>query len=126
MWRRTGKLFVRNFEGLCGGSINKGVLTEYSRRPRPVPALRVKPIPAPRTKPIPVPRTRPIPIPRKILSKIRPTPPPKTRKPVPLPRKRKEKPVPSPRVRSPTKECEHGDTEEISRPRPLPIHAHLQ
>ena len=100
------------YKGLCGGSINEEAVTEYSQRPRPVPA--------PRTKLIPAPRTRPVPIPRKIMSKLRPTPPPRKRKekPVPPPRTRNVKPVPPRRTRNvrpvpPPKECEHGTTEEI-------------
>ena len=122
-------------KGLRNASITKEVVTEYAHRP--------KPVPAPRAKPIPAPRTRPVPIPRKITSKLRPTPPPRTRnvKPVPPPRTRNVKPVPPPRTRNvkpaspprtedvrpvppprtkdvkpvpPLKECEHGDTEEIS------------
>ena len=109
------------YKGLCGGSINKGVVTEYSRRPRPVPA--------PSTKLVPAPRTRPVPIPRKSMSKLRPTPPPRKRKekPVPPPRNRKERPIPPPEKGEtcspaknkrcfpvpPPKECEHGTTEEI-------------
>ena len=72
-------------------------------------------IPTPRAEPIPAPRARPVPIPRKIMSKLRPTPPPRTKrtKPAPPPRTKNAKPVPPPRVRPPPKECEHGTTEEI-------------
>ena len=67
-------------------------------------------------KPIPAPRTRPVPMPRKILSKLRPTPPPRKRKekPVPPPRKRKGKPVPPPRFQKPGwLTCGHETTGEI-------------
>ena len=76
-------LCKRLYKGLCNGSINEKVVMEYSRR--------VRPTPAPRTKLIPAQRTRPVPIPRRIMSKLRPTPPPK---------KRKEKPIPPPRARN--------------------------
>ena len=91
---------------------------EYSRR--------VIPVPAPRTKLIPAQRTRSVPIPRKIMSKLRPTPPPRKRKekpvppsrtrnvkPVPPPRTINVKPVLPPRVHPSTRECDHGTTEEI-------------
>ena len=106
----------RLYKGLCNRSINEEVVMKYSRRVRP----RVKPAQ----------RTRPVPILRKIMSKLRPTPPPRKRKekPVPPPRGEKEKPippprsqgplqrvkpVPPPRIRPSTRECDHGTTEEI-------------
>ena len=130
-------------KGLRNGSITKEIVTEYARRAEPVPTPKpilklgprtkpipsprvrfeipvsiVKPIPTPRVKPILVPRTRPVSIPRKILSKIRPTRPPRTRRarPVPPPRPSRAKPVPPPRpLRESLKErtCDHGTTEEI-------------
>ena len=101
--RRTVRSALRKRlrKGLRDGSITKEIVMEYARRAEPIPTskpiLRVgsrtkpilprkvrfeipvsttKPTPAPRTKPIPTQETRPVPIPRKIMSKLKPTPPP--------------------------------------------------
>ena len=57
-------------------------------------------------------------MPRKIQSKLRPTPPPRTRKPIPPPRTQRAKPVPPPRplrVKLSPQEttCDHETLEEI-------------
>ena len=85
----------RLYKGLSNRSINEKVVMEYSRR--------VRPNPAPGTTPIPAQRIRPVPTTRKIMSKLRPTPPPRKReeKPVHPPRGEKEKPVPLTRKRPP-------------------------
>ena len=132
-----GALRERLLKGLRNGSVTKEAVTEYARRAEPVPTPkpilnvgpRTKPITPPRVrfeipvsivKPIPAPRTKPVPIPRKVVSKLRPTPPPRTRraKPVPPPRPSRAKPVPPPRpsrVRLFPKEttCDHGTLREI-------------